>query len=272
MAMAPLTPTIDLHYTCTGSGADVLLLHGWASSGRMWSALINALASKVRFWALDLYGFGDSPRPLGDDPISIDLHEELIMNFCRQQAIHPSLVIGHSMGGMLTLKLAHDYPELVERLMLLAPVVTGRFGYKVDLNKVIASEWASFALAKSKPFWLLSQNVFMPLLAAPNYWYLDEQATARIVEDYKRTSWQAAAYAIQSIARENLEPNLPKIQQPAHVMVGEWDTTVPPDEGRLAARLLPNARFTELPRVRHQVMDERPQQVIAAVQDFLHIG
>jgi pimeloyl-ACP methyl ester carboxylesterase len=269
MMTAEINSRIDLHYTCTGKGADVLLLHGWASSGRMWSPLAEALAGQARFWAVDLYGFGDSPRPVGDQPVDINLHEATVVNFCQQHGIQPRLVIGHSMGGMLALRLALNHPGLVERLMLLAPVVTGRFGYKVDLNKLVASDWLAFALAKSKPFWLLSQNIFMPLLAVPNYWYLDGQATARIVADYKRASWQAAAYAIQSIARENLEPHLTYITQPTVVMLGSWDSTVPPAEGRLAAERLPQARLLELPRVRHQVLDERPQQVIAAVEQLL---
>jgi pimeloyl-ACP methyl ester carboxylesterase len=260
---------INLHYRCAGEGPDVLLLHGWASSGRMWSPLVGALAEQTRLWAVDLFGFGDSPRPVGDQPVDMALHEDTLVDFCRQHDIHPKLVIGHSMGGMLALKLALNHPELAERLLLLAPVVTGRFGYRVDLNRLIASDWGTFALAKSKPFWILSQNVFMPLLAGSHYWYLDTQASARIVEDYRRASWQAAAYAIQSIARENLEPCLTDIAQPALVMVGSWDTTVPPGEGRLAAGRMPNARLLELPRVRHQILDERPEQVIAAVATLL---
>jgi 3-oxoadipate enol-lactonase len=272
MAMAEIPTPINLHYTCTGDGPDVLLLHGWASSSRMWSPMVKSLAKRARLWTVDLYGFGDSPRPMGDQPLDMGLHEATLVHFCQQNDLHPKLVIGHSMGGLLALKLALDYPELVERLMLLAPVVTGRFGYRVDLNRLVASDWGTFALAKSKPFWILSQNIFMPLLAVPHYWYLGAEASARIVEDYRRASWQAAAYAIQSIARENLEPHLPSISQPALVMVGSWDSTVPPNEGRLAAGRMPNARLVELPGVRHQILDERPQQVVAAVETFLAAG
>ncbi len=269
MVTRTATPDIRLNYTCVGSGPDVLLLHGWASSSRMWSPLVAGLSDRMRFWALDLYGFGDSPRPAANQPVDIRQHRTMIADFCEQHKLYPRLVIGHSMGGMLALRLALDCPERVERLMLLAPVVTGRFGNRLDLNKLVGSEWASGALMHAKPFWTLTQHVFMPLLAVPNYWYLDGQATARIVNDFKRTSWQAAAFAIQSIARENLEPELPQIKQPTQVMVGAWDTTVPPTEGRLAAARLPNAKLIELPRVRHQILDERPQQVMAVVEGFL---
>lgn len=235
----------------------------------MWTDLTDALADRARFWAVDLYGFGDSPRPAGDQAIDLSLHRDLLLDFCREHGIRPCLIVGHSMGGMLALKLALEVPDLVERLVLIAPVVTGRFGYRLDLNRWFATDWGGFALAKSKPFWLLTQNVFMPLLATPTHWYLSPQATARILADFKRTSWQAAAYAIQSIARENLEPHLGSIPHPTLVVVGAWDTTVPPEEGRLAARRLPNARLLELSRTHHQPLDERPEEVIRAIEAFL---
>lgn len=269
MATDVQRPTTQLHYTCDGQGPDVLLIHGWASSGRMWTRLVEALKDRARLWSVDLYGFGASPRPDGNTSVDIDLQLSLLHEFCVQHEIHPRLVIGHSMGGMLALKLAAEYPEFAERLVLLAPVVTGRFGYMLDLNRVFNSDFASLALACSKPFWVLSQNVFMPLFGAPTHWYLDDNATARIIDDYKRSSWQAVAYSIQGIARENLQPCLPKITQPALVVVGSWDTTVPPEESRLAAHSLPNGRLLELARTRHQLLDERPQRVIAAVREML---
>lgn len=265
-----LSTETELYYTCTGEGPDVLLIHGWASSGRMWQRLLRDLGHVARFWAVDLYGFGQSPRPLGDEPVVIDRHRDMLLQFCETHAIRPRAVIGHSMGGMLALKLAIERPELFERLVLIAPVVTGRYGYPLDLNKLVVTDWGSFALAKSKPFWLLSQMVFSPLFNRSSHWYLNDEAADRILKDFQRASWQASAYALQSIARENLEPCLPDIQHPALVIVGQQDFTVPPDEARFAAEHLPNGRLLELPSTYHQPLDERPEQVVAAIREFMH--
>lgn len=266
--MSAIRPPVRLHYTSVGHGPDVLLVHGWASSSLMWSRLMHDLRDHVRFWAVDLYGFGHSPHPEGDEPVPVDLHKEMLVEFCRQHRLRPRAIIGHSMGGMLALKLAAEYPDLTERLALICPVVTGRFGRPVDLNRIVDNDWADFALAKSKPLWLLAQNVFMPLLAGPTHWYLNEEAAARIQGDFKRASWQASAYALQSIARQNTEPLLPRITQPALVVVGRYDTTVSPDEGRLAAARLPNARLLELP-THHQPLDEQPLVMQEALHSFL---
>ncbi len=260
---------MDLHYTCTGSGPDILLIHGWASSHRMWNRLVRDLSPVARCWAVDLYGFGQSPHPLGDEVIQVQHHLNILHDFCELHDLRPKAVIGHSMGGLLTLKLAAQYPKLVEKIVLLSPVVTGRYGVPVDLNRLVQTDWGELALAKSKPFWLLAQNLLTPMINRPAHWYLDDEASNRIMEDFQRASWQASTYALQSIARENMEPHLPAIQQPALVIVGSRDVTVPPDEGRLAARLLPHARLFEIDHAHHQPLDEAPEQVVQAVQTFL---
>jgi len=265
MSLANLTQHTPLHYTCAGYGPNVLLIHGWASSGRMWDDLTGALERPARFWTIDLAGFGASPLP--ENPIlDINAQAALVLDFCDQHSLQPSAIIGHSMGGMLALKLALLRPAWAGALALLSPVVTGRFAF--DLNRLVSTEVGSFALARSKPFWWLAQSELLaPLLSVPPY--VGPAAADRIRQDFKRASWQAAASAIASIARENLEPELRTIQQPALVLIGADDTTVPPQEGRLAAHRLPNARLLELPGVNHQPLDEQPETVIAALRDFL---
>lgn len=262
----------ELHYSCTGSGADVLLIHGWVSSGRMWSRLSEALAHKARFWSVDLCGFGESPLPDGEDcPLSLELHAAMLIDFCEAHDIRPKAIIGHSMGAMLALRMAALRPDLMERLVLMSPVVTGRFGRFIELNRVIASSLGQAALARSKPIWSFMQSdlmdIFTPMLMMP--WFTHPEAAVRIRQDFKRTSWQAATYAIESIARENMEPYLDQITHPTLVIIGSRDTTVPPREGHLAANRLPNGRLLELPAVYHQPLDETPATVIAAVHDFL---
>src|SRR5262245_24121570 len=117
--------TADLYYECTGNGPDVLLIHGWASSGRMWKRLVHDLSHALRFWSLDLIGFGSStisPDALG---LSIEQHTATVIDFCEQKNIRPKVVMGHSMGGMIALKLALIRPDLVGSLVLASPAVTG---------------------------------------------------------------------------------------------------------------------------------------------------
>lgn len=259
----------SLHYNRHGSGDDVLLIHGWASSGQMWSRLMRELGHIARFWAVDLYGFGQSPRPADGQALTVQHHADLLMAFCTYYHIQPKAIIGHSMGGMLALKLAVARPDFTQKLVLMSPVVTGRFGHPIDLSGLFNSVLASYTLPISKPLWTLAQQVLSPLMTRPAHWYLDNLTAARIQQDFQRASWQASTHALHSIARENMQPHLGRIQQPTLVILGSHDTTVSPQEGRLAAHHLPNARLLELPRVHHQPLDEQPQRVVEEIHAFL---
>lgn len=194
---------------------------------------------------------------------------DMLLEFCNYYHVRPKVIIGHSMGGLLALKIAASQPDFTEQLILMSPVVTGRFGYPFELNSLITNELGSFTLSKSKPLWTLAQTILSPIFTRPAHWYLDDTAAQRIQRDFQRASWQASTDALQSIARENMQPRLATIEQPALVIIGSSDTTVPPDEGRLAARQLPNARLLELARIHHQPLDEQPERVVSAVREFI---
>ncbi len=260
---------LNLHYKCHGDGPDVLLVHGWASSGEMWSRLMRDMGHSARFWAVDLHGFGQSPRPSDNESLHIQHHTDLLLDFCAHYQLRPKAIIGHSMGGMLALKMAASKPDLTEKLVLMAPVITGRFGHPIEFSWLFNNEIGVYTLSKTRPLWSLAQSVFSPIFTRPSHWYLDNQAAARIQLDFQRASWQASTHALHSIARENMHPHLPHIQHPTLVILGSNDTTVPPNEGRLAARNLPNAQLLELSRTHHQPLDEQPERVVNAVHAFL---
>ena len=262
-ATSPKTP--DLYYERMGSGPDVLLLHGWASSCQMWTALSDALSDRARGWAVDLPGFGHSRLPAHIRP-DIDAHMHWVVEFCHQHSIRPLVVIGHSMGGMLALKLAHAHPELVQRLILVCPVVTGRF--VLNANEVFASQLWLMISAKTRKFWsLIQSDSLAPVFSAPLY--VDRKLHPRYVRDFQRTQWDAAMAALESIAQGTMQPHLALVKQPTLIVVGSRDFTVPPDEGRLAAQTMPHARLVELEGVHHQPLDEAPDRFIPLVRDFV---
>ncbi len=256
----------DLHYKCTGSGPDVLLIHGWGSSGRMWRRLMYGLQHQARFWAVDLAGFGASPGT-ADLPPDVEMHTEMLAAFCVRHNLHPHAIIGHSMGGMLALKLLLKLPQLSERFVLVCPTVTGRFG-TLGIDRWFATDFGRSMVSRAQPLWSLAQADLLAKLQAPRY--VDNVlARARIVRDFKRASWEASAFALLSMARENLAPRLHTLRQRGLVVVGGRDTTVPPDEGRLVATLTPNARLVEFARSHHQPLDEEPERFLRVVSAFL---
>ena len=256
-----------LHFTCTGDGADdILLVHGFASSLRIWEPLTTALPHAGRWWALDLCGFGQSASLANAAP-TLDDHVRVIAAFCQQRSLRPRVVMGHSMGGMLTLKLALARPDLMERLVLICPVVTGKTSFRTDL--ILGTRVGSALLAASRPVWsVLQSRVVQPFMRIPRF-YLSPRARLRVAEDFRCVDWRAASNALNAIAQEDLTPHLPTIRHPTLVIVGGRDFTVPPSEGRTAAHLMPNARLVEFPRAHHEPLDEATEECVAAIAAFL---
>ena len=107
-------------YDVFGTGPDILFIHGWAGSRLHWK-LASQYIHGYRLWALDLLGFGDSDDP--DTKLSFEDHAELIWNFVRKQEIRETIIVGHSVGGMIAATFAILHPFSVSKLVLIeAPV------------------------------------------------------------------------------------------------------------------------------------------------------
>src|SRR5690606_39053033 len=115
---------LHIHYQVEGRGPDVLFVHGWAPSSRMWTRLIAQLAPRFRCWSLDLPGCGDSDKPEAAW-YSIPNFTRLLHEFIHLHALTHARVAGASMGGMIVLNLAASHPVVAARRVAINPVVTG---------------------------------------------------------------------------------------------------------------------------------------------------
>ncbi len=114
---------IHLHYLEKGKGPLVVLLHGWPETSYEWRYAIEALSDKYRVIAPDLRGLGESERTTSGydkQTIATDI-KELIAYLGERQAI----IIGHDMGGKVAYMMAHLYPEMVKKLILVDCTIPG---------------------------------------------------------------------------------------------------------------------------------------------------
>lgn len=116
-------PPVDLHVVSKGTGAAVLLVHGFLGSAFSWRHLMDPL-SKAGFAAVavDLPGFGSTRWPWELDHSHITLADACAPVLRRMAGI-PAHVIGHSMGAKVALWLALRHPALVDSLTVVAPAV-----------------------------------------------------------------------------------------------------------------------------------------------------
>jgi pimeloyl-ACP methyl ester carboxylesterase len=129
-----MTPEGRVHYyeaepNVPGGGIPLVLVHGLGDRSEAWAPMIKQL-KKAGFhvYALDLLGYGRSPKP-ADSDYSIATQEQLVTDFIKAIGLQKTDIGGWSMGGWITLKLALDHPEMVDRV-----VVYDAAGIKYDTS------------------------------------------------------------------------------------------------------------------------------------------
>lgn len=96
-----------LHYTESGTGTPLILLHGFLSSHTYWDNVLPELEKHYRVIAIDLLGFGDSPKPASSD-YSLHAHSAAIRETIDSilGSNTPFIMVGHSMGAMIACQIA----------------------------------------------------------------------------------------------------------------------------------------------------------------------
>jgi pimeloyl-ACP methyl ester carboxylesterase len=230
---------VDVRYRVAGAGEPLLLVHGLSGSWRWWRDSLPALAEHRRVVLVDLPGFGgmrgqrfglpQAPALLGSLAESLELPERSVD------------LVGHSLGGLVCARLAAERPDLVRRLVLVAP-------------------------AGALPSAALRAHV-LPLAAtlARSGPRLVRLAALDAARAGPATLWRAA----RQLLSYDVRADLASVRAPTLLLWGERDGLVPPSLGEAFRAMLPDARLQLLAGAGHNPMVERPDAFARAVLDFL---
>ncbi|MBE13312.1 MAG: hypothetical protein CL744_06940 [Chloroflexi bacterium] len=128
-------------------GETVILLHGAGGSRRDWAVVMLMLSQRFRVYAPDVIGFGQSPR--SDVTYTVDIFRDFVIDLMAALGIHETALIGHSLGGRISLAVAAALPDRVTRLVLAAPM---GFGPVAPVGHIIATTvWAFYKAARLTP-------------------------------------------------------------------------------------------------------------------------
>lgn len=110
-----------LHYETAGEGAPLVLVHGILSDRHYWRPVRGELEKRYQVTAIDLRGFGKSPKPTHG--YTLDEQADAVARVITRVTDKPVVLVAHSMGSLISARLAARYPELVARLVLLNPPI-----------------------------------------------------------------------------------------------------------------------------------------------------
>jgi pimeloyl-ACP methyl ester carboxylesterase len=252
-----------VNYMMHGHGPDVLLIHGWVSSLRMWAHTVGRLTEAgYRATAIDLVGFGDSDKP-PTGWYTLDHYTAHLSAVCRQLGLARPVIVGHSMGGTLALSLAAHMA--VWAVVACAPVVNGKLGGSIHLLLTSSTTRQMWRWMQAQPFFPKIGAMNMP--AAPGL--MRDPVRRRNQEDLRRATVNATFGSLKTVVDQSLEDRLRDITAPTLILIGGRDFTVPPEQGKLAARLMPNAQLVEWPSAGHSMIDDRPDEFDRLLIDYV---
>jgi len=277
----PSTDGLKLHFLARGGPAAVetpelpvfVLLHGFTFNAFTWSELLDFFALYGPVLAYDQIPYGFSAKPLpgtwqGENPYSKSAAVEQLFTLLDTFAIERTILVGNSSGGTLALEAALAQPDRVEALILLGPWVHAK--------RPILPDWLAGLPQMQRIALLLGRwlGAGSPLLDLS---YADPSR----IDDHRReltgshrlmSGWDLAWGAL--LAHSLTDPvtiseHLAEVQQPVLVITGAQDGVVPVADSRATAEALPNAEFVMLPNCGHLPQEECPEQVAAAIRDWL---
>jgi pimeloyl-ACP methyl ester carboxylesterase len=240
----------------TPDGEPLVLVHGYSDSSYSFSQLTPLLDPGYRVHAVDLRGHGGSDRPAGG--YDVDGHAADVVSFLDAVGIARATLVGHSLGTLVSRRVAETRPERVDRLVLIgaarAPMNEGVRALRAEVAALDEVSLPSFA----REFQLSTVHAAMP------DGFLD-----RIVEVSQATPlhvWRGVADALASF---DDDADLARITAPTLLLWGEQDAYFGRDEQDWLARSIPGARLRVYPESGHNPHWEIPAVVARDLQDFL---
>ncbi|MEW6473492.1 MAG: alpha/beta fold hydrolase [Actinomycetota bacterium] len=263
---------MKIHVTDVGSGDPIVMLHGGgpgaSSMSNFKGNVDNLVAAGFRLLLVDQPGFGGSSKDLPDGSY-FELAAKAVKGVLDAKGITKSHLLGNSLGGGTAVKVAIDYPEVADRLVLMGP---GGAAVNIltsgDIVESVAKTVAEFYASPG----LESIRRFVDLMVYDSSNIPDSVLEERLAA---ATEPEAMAFMKQLFVKLATDPgkdlwkDVDKIHHRSLLVWGRDDRVLPLDSALLAFHRMPDVRLVAFSKCGHWVQAEKQEEFDRLVIDFL---
>ena len=255
-----------LNYVVDGQGPPVILIHGMSASLSDWWRLMPLLVSAgYQAIAVDLLGHGDSAKPSDPDQYTTKAVYTALEEWIDQLGIDtPFYLVGHSLGGYMSLMYALNHPDRVQAMVLIDPLYSlKQVSRALDLFMPLSS--VGVGLLKAAPQWLVNSflsynDTFLTRVDSETRW------------SYSRDIKRASPYFLRIPATApDLTPQLPAITPTTLVLWGVNDRLENPDSFSQLVSGLPNATGKGIANCGHHPHQVEPELTSRMILDLFRL-
>ena len=261
---------VPVHYQEVGDkdAPTIILIHGFCSSTLVWSNVFLQIADAgFRVIAPDLLGYGYSAKPRDFD-YTIKAQARMIAGLLKQLGLKRAIVVGSSYGGAVAAAIALDYPDRVEKLILVGPV-TNNEPTKYMLLRLFGSPLIGDILS---PLVVGSRRLLrlrMKRVYDRHEAVLDERRVyARHLPLRAAATHRAIIRTVRRWDADRIQRDAHLISQPTLLLWGENDTEVPLHDSEQLHNQIKDSRLIVFRKCGHLPHEEFPQAFIEVVVDF----
>lgn len=250
---------LNINYKESGNGQDVVvILQGWGTSCEIYNSIARVLGEKYKVIQFDFPGFGESEEP----PCgwNVDKYTDFFIAFMQKLAIKKVILLGHSYGGRVIIKLSNrkNLPFEISKIIL------------VDSAGVLSKKTFKQKL-KEKRYKLIKKVVNIPFVYGLFKDMIDEWKNSQGSEDYRNASPVMKQCLVMAV-NEDLTALLSDIMIETLLVWGDRDTATPLSDGKLMEQMIPDAGLAVISRAGHFSFLDQPVVFEKIISSYLCIG
>ncbi len=254
----------QLHYRKIGVGAATLLIHGFGEDGNVFNQAIKHLPEQGTLLIPDLPGSGESEAWPAAEP-SLNDFALALDAILEKEGIEKCSVMGHSMGGYISLAFAEKFPEKMIALSLLHSTAYADSAERIQKRK----QAIDFIKREGAAAFL---RISLPGLFAPAFREQGKAAIDALLTSMKQVSGTTLIQYYRAMMQRPDRSNLLKAAPyPVMFIIGQEDEIVQPADSLQLADITANAYIHVLDNVGHMSMLEAPEAFTHLLVEFMQL-